>query len=297
MLGQTPPVPPGGASITIRRAKQEDAPECGRICFDAFYGISTKHGFPPDFPSPDVAVGLLSMMFSHPGFYCLVAESDGCMVGSNCLDERSAIAGLGPMTVDPSMQDRGVGRKLMEAVLVRARERNFPGVRLLQSTFHNRSLALYCRLGFDAREPVSVMQGPPFGKRVEGCSVRQARASDVEDCNRQCMKVHGHDRAGELTDAIKNGTAVVVERHERITGYATVLAFFGHAVAETILDLQALIASAEAFAGPGIIVPTRNSDLFRWCLENGLRVVQPMTLMSSGLYNEPAGAYLPSVLF
>lgn len=46
-----------------------------------------------------------------------------------------------------------------------------------------------------------------------------------------------------------------------------------------------------------IIVPTRNSDLFRWCLENGLRVVQPMTLMSSGLYNEPAGAYLPSVLF
>jgi len=31
--------------------------------------------------------------------------------------------------------------------------------------------------------------------------------------------------------------------------------------------------------------------------ENGLRVVQPMTLMTSGLYNEPAGVYLPSVLF
>jgi GNAT superfamily N-acetyltransferase len=297
MLGQTLPVPPGGPSITIRRAKQEDAQVCGRICFDAFCGISTKHGFPPDWPSPDVAVGLLSTMFSQPEFYCVVAESDGCMVGSNCLDERSAIAGIGPNTVDPSIQDRGVGRKLMEAVLVRARERNFPGVRLLQSTFHNRSLALYSRLGFDAREPVSVMQGPALRKRVEGCSVRQARASDVEDCNRQCMKVHGHDRAGELTDAIKNGTAVVVERHERITGYATALAFLGHAVAETNLDLQALIASAEAFAGPGIIVPTRNSDLFRWCLENGLRVVQPMTLMSSGLYNEPAGAYLPSVLF
>jgi hypothetical protein len=96
---------------------------------------------------------------------------------------------------------------------------------------------------------------------------------------------------------MKGGTAVVVERHERITGYTTVLAFFGHAVGETNLDLQALIASAEAFAGPGIIVPTRNSDLFRWCLENGLRVVQPMTLMTLGLYNEPAGAYLPSVLF
>ena len=227
----------------------------------------------------------------------MVAESDGRLVGSNCLDERSVIAGIGPITVEPSIQNRGVGRELMGAVLVRARERNFPGVRLLQSAFHNRSLALYSRLGFDAREPVSVMQGPPLRKRIEGCSVRPAKVSDAEDCKRVCMQVHGHDRAGELADAIKDGTAMVVERGERITAYTTVMAFFGHAVAETNLDLQALIASAEAFAGPGIIVPTRNSGLFRWCLENSLRVVQPMTLMSSGLYNEPAGAYLPSVLF
>lgn len=297
MSAQAPSIPPGGPSIDVRRARPEDAPVCGRVCFDAFYRISTNHGFPPDFPSPDVAVGLLSKMFSHPGFYCVVAESDGRIVGSNCLDERSMIAGLGPITVDPSIQNRGVGRKLMEAVLARARERNFPGVRLLQSAFHNRSLALYSRLGFNARELVSVMQGLPLRKRIEGCSVRPVRISDVEDCRRVCMQVHGHDRAGELADAMKNGTAVLVERDERITGYATILAFFGHAVAETNLDLQALIASAEAFAGPGIIVPTRNSGLFRWCLENGLRVVQPMTLMTSGLYNEPAGAYLPSVLF
>lgn len=297
MSAQALSIPPGDPSITVRRAKIEDAPVCGRVCYDAFYKISTDHGFPPDFPSPEVAVGLLSMMFSHPGFYCVVAESDGRLVGSNCLDERSVIAGIGPITVEPSIQNRGVGRELMGAVLVRARERNFPGVRLLQSAFHNRSLALYSRLGFDAREPVSVMQGPPLRKRIEGCSVRPAKVSDVEDCKRVCMQVHGHDRAGELPDAIKDGTAMVVERGERITAYTTVMAFFGHAVAETNLDLQALIASAEAFAGPGIIVPTRNSGLFRWCLENSLRVVQPMTLMSSGLYNEPAGAYLPSVLF
>ena len=126
-------------------------------------------------------------MFSHPGFYCVVADSGGCVVGSNCLDERTAIAGLGPITVDPSIQDQGVGRKLMEAVLVRARERNFPGVRLLQSAFHNRSLALYGRLGFDAREPLAVMQGPPLRKRIEGCSVRPARVSDIEDCKRVCI--------------------------------------------------------------------------------------------------------------
>jgi hypothetical protein len=109
--------------------------------------------------------------------------------------------------------------------------------------------------------------------------------------------VHGHTRSGELADGIAKGTASVVERHGRITGYTSELAYFGHSVAESNLDLQALIAAAPAFGGPGILIPTRNNELFRWCLEHGLRVVQPLTLMSIGLYNEPAGAYLPSILY
>jgi GNAT superfamily N-acetyltransferase len=283
--------------ITIRKATPDDAPVCGRICYEAFTRINTDHGFPPDFPGPDPAVGVLTTMFSNPAFHCVVAESEGRIAGSNCLDERSTIAGVGPITIDPAIQNQGIGRKLMEAVLDRARERNFQGVRLLQAAFHNRSLSLYAKLGFDAREPVSVMQGPPLRTGAAGCSVRAAKDSDAEHCNRVCRQVHGHDRAGELADAIKHGTAMVVERQGRITGYATMMAFFGHAAAETNLDLQALIASAESFGGPGILVPTRNAALFRWCLENGLRVVEPMTLMTVGLYNEPAGAYLPSILY
>jgi hypothetical protein len=75
------------------------------------------------------------------------------------------------------------------------------------------------------------------------------------------------------------------------------LAVFGHATAESNLDMQALIASTESFGGPGILLPSRNSTLLRWCLANGLQVIQPMTLMSIGLYNEPVGAWFPSVLF
>jgi hypothetical protein len=29
----------------------------------------------------------------------------------------------------------------------------------------------------------------------------------------------------------------------------------------------------------------------------GLKVVQPMTLMTRGLYGEPSGAWLPSILY
>ena len=48
---------------------------------------------------------------------------------------------------------------------------------------------------------------------------------------------------------------------------------------------------------PGFLVPTRNARVLRWCLRQGLRIVQPMTLMSVGLYNEPAGAFVPSILY
>src|SRR5271166_3680698 len=58
-------------------------------------------GLPNDFPSADVAAGLLGMLLQHPSFYGIVAERDGTIIGSNFLDERSAIAGLGPITVDP----------------------------------------------------------------------------------------------------------------------------------------------------------------------------------------------------
>jgi hypothetical protein len=227
----------------------------------------------------------------------VVAEVDGRVVGSNVLDERSAIRGVGPITIDPSAQNLGVGRKLMQAAMDRSSERGAAGVRLVQAAFHNRSLSLYASLGFDIREPLACMQGRTIERTIPGCKVRPAKPGDEKSCNALSRRVHGFDRGVELAQAMEQGTALVVERGGRVTGYATHLAFFGHSTAETNLDLQALIASADSFVGPGILVPSRNSVLLRWCLRNGLRVVQPMTLMSAGLYNEPAGAWLPSVSF
>jgi predicted N-acetyltransferase YhbS len=284
-------------AVTIRQARPEDAAACGRVCYEAFYTINTRHNFPPDIPSAEAAAGLLGRLFAHPRIYCVVAEVEGRIAGSNCLDERSAISGVGPITVDPASQNAGIGRKLMKAVLDRAWQNGCAGVRLVQAAFHNRSLSLYTTLGFDPREPLACMQGTPLKKQIPGCSVRAAQMADLENCNRVCWQVHGHDRSGELSDAIGGGTAVVVERGGRITGYSSALAFFGHSAGESNVDLQALIASAESFGGSGILVPARNAALFRWCLENGLRVVQPMTLMTMGLYNEPAGAWLPSIIF
>src|SRR5436305_863781 len=272
-------------NVTLRPGNAADAQRCGEICYNAFKAIAEQHNFPPDFPSPEVATGLLAGLLAHPGFYSVVAEIEGKIVGSNFLDERSIVAGLGPITVDPYVQNRAIGRHLMQVALDRVKERRFPGVRLLQAAYHNRSLSLYARLGFVAREPLSTMQGAPLAVQIPGYTVRPATARDLDACNQVCVQVHGHDRRGELLDAIEQGTATLVEHGGRITGYATPVARFGHAVGETNEALKALIGAAPAFPGSGFLLPTRNGELFRWCLDHGLRVVHPMTLMSVGLYN------------
>ena len=284
-------------SSDMRPPTVDDAGELGRICFEAFRAIAERHNFPPDFPSAEVAAGLMSMLISHPNIYGVVAEKDGRLLGSNFLDERSEIAGVGPITVDPSSQDSGVGRRLMENVMARAAEQRFPGVRLLQTAYHTRSLSLYAKLGFEVRDVLATMQGEAIGESLPGHLVRAARQDDIEECSRLCADAHGHDRAGEVRDAVTQGAAQVVESDGEIVGYTTGVAFFGHSVAATNDAMKALIAAAPEFGGPGFLLPPRNTELFNWCTQRGLRVVQLMTLMTHGVYQTPKRPFLASILY
>lgn len=283
--------------IRLRDSVPADAERCGEICYEAFRLIAEEHGFPPDFESVESAVKTLTRMLDSPSFYGVVAEVDGEIAGSNFLDERGTVAGLGPITVDPSGQNSGVGRLLMQHMLDRAEEKKYAGVRLFQSAYHNRSLSLYAKLGFVAREPVSVMLGDPVRLEIPGYKVRPLTEEDAEACNAVCRRVHGLERGGEVRDALRWGRPLLVEHEGRVTGYATTLGSAGHAVGESNEEIKALIGAATAYRGTGIIVPTRNAELFRWCLDRGLRVSFPGTMMSVGFYTEPQGGYLPSSLY
>jgi predicted N-acetyltransferase YhbS len=283
--------------LTVREATLQDADACGRIFYDAFDSIATAHNFPIEPGSPDFTHFLVGQMLAGDGYAAFVAERDGEVIGSAFVDERAVVAGIGPVTVDPAAMDAGVGRALMEAAMRRERHRGAASVRLVQTAYHYRSLSLYTKLGFAVRETLSVFQGEPPALSVPGRGVRQAEESDRSACAELCTRVHGFDRDAELGDAIMAGTARVVERPGRISAYATGLGYGWHAVGETNEDLFALLGSGEPFMGLGILVPSRNHQLMQWCLENGLRIVQQSTLMTTGLYSEPTGPYLPSILF
>jgi len=283
--------------MNIRDASKADSQMCGRILYDAFRDLAERHNFPPDFPSAEAATGLASMLIGTPGFYGVVAEDAGKIVGSNFMDERSPIFGIGPISVTPGVQNRAIGRRLMDAALDRAAAQKAVGIRLVQAGYHNRSLCLYTKLGFVTREPLSLLQGPKLNASFAGYDVRPAEDRDLEACNKLCREVHGFDRDRELRDAIRAHSASVVEHSDEITGYATSIGFVAHAVAKTNQDLKSLIGAATEFPGLGFLLPTRNHEVFGWCLNRGLKLVFQMTLMSIGLYNEPAGAYLPSILY
>lgn len=94
---------------------------------------------------------------------------------------------------------------------------------------------------------------------------------------------------------LNQGTMKVVEHLGRLTGYSTWIGCGCHAVAERNDDLKALIGAAPDFSDAGFLVPSRNADLSRWCLSQGLRVVSQAILLTFGLYNDPLGAYLPYI--
>ncbi len=91
--------------IKLRPASPGDVDALSSICYGAFAGINDRHGFPPDFLSVDVARGLMQYMLGQPEHvYSVVAEAGGRVVGSNFLWEGGAVAGVGPITVDPAAQ-------------------------------------------------------------------------------------------------------------------------------------------------------------------------------------------------
>jgi predicted N-acetyltransferase YhbS len=291
-------------TIQIRAMREGDVERCGRICFEAFSEIARRHNFRPDFPAPEAAMQLMQMLYANPAVFSVVAERDGEVIGSNHLMEYDAIRAVGPITVDPKAQAKGAGRMLMETVIERGKrsieDKTAAGIRLVQDAFNTTSLSLYASLGFDIKEPLALIEGQLHGDVPADVTVRALREKDYDSCAELCRLVHRFDRLNELKHTPPFATSFVALRDGRITAYATAPQFWtmNHAVAETMSDMCALLTgAANLLEGKPLsfLLPTRQSDLFRWCLQKGLRVVKPLALMSMGEYHEPRSCYLPSV--
>jgi len=289
--------------IQLRPIRESEYDRAAQIVFDAFGGIARRHNFPLDMPQIEIAQGLVKAFSSHPAVFAVAAEGDGKLLGVNFLDYRTPTGGVGPICVDPGTQQKGVGRKLMQAVIDEGKRRNLRSVRLVQDAFNTTSMSLYASLGFDVKEPLALMRGTPKDKlAASGATVRPVTEKDLEPCAALCRATHGFDRTGELRESLTMFHSMLLERNGRVVAYASAPTFWilNHAVAATEQDLHDLMLGAGAAAGGeplSMLLPIRQASLFRWCLAQGLRVVKPMTLMSTGEYQEPTTPFWPSVQF
>ncbi len=286
-------------SVIIREIKNSDAENAGKFIYEAFKGIAEQHNFPLDFPVLEAGLGFAQMWIGHPSIYGVAAEENGEFVGSNFLTELDEIRGVGPITVNPNVQSRGTGRKLMQAVIERGQ--NAAGIRLLQDAFNTKSMSLYASLGFDIKEPIALMTGKPSGEVSKNVTVRPMTEEDLPQTAELHKKIHGFERNGELSMALQAFKPFVAEREGKIVAYASTVSAWhlNHGVAETENDMRDLLtgASAQLNEVVSILLPTRQASFHRWALQSGLRMIKPMSLMAMGEYYEPNGTWFPSVLY
>lgn len=275
-----------------------DSAELGRIAYEAFRQIAGTHGFPHDFPNPEVAARVVDLVAGLPRSYRVAARVQGKIVGSNFMIMTDDVAAVGPISVDPVHHGRGVGRRLMQAALNYAEQQGFKKVRLLQDSYNTTSLSLYASLGFDVREPIAVMQPGRAGARDAG--VRPAQPADLDSMEHLCVRHYKVSRRGELAAWLERKLPVLVQVADgRINGYL-VPGTIGHGVAETEAVAMALISQIPHYTTPGhdgFFCPLRNTSLFRAALRSGCRLVKVMTLMTRGPYEDPAHVWMPSIAY
>ncbi len=282
-------------TIELRQARAEDVPELGRICYEAFKDIAESHGFPTDFPTVEFAQQAIGMFTAQEDVYGVGAFAGGTAKGSNFIEMWDEAAGIGPISVDIPAQGRGIGRQMMQHVIVHGRSQGFEMIRLCQDSFNMRSLALYASLGFDVKEPMSYL-ALSNGNAIDS-AVRPATPDDLDAMDELCRGIYRISRRHECEALMRLGFPAFVLDRNGIRGYLIGLAI-GHGVAESddgmialINGLGASVPDAHAF------VPLRNGGLYRKALAAGHRNQKVMNLMALGPYEEPRGTFCPSVLF
>lgn len=286
------------SGVQLITPEPRHAGELGRICYEAFKDIADRHGFPPDFPSVQVARSVIGMLIERPDFYGVAALADGELAGSNYLSFSDPVAGLGPITVDCAFQGRDIGRALMQNVIDYARRNAIQRVRLLQDAYNTASISLYSSLGFEVKHATAFMRMSPAAK--PDASVRPVQESDLPALDALCQRNYKASRRNELASAVQGGLSPFTrQRDGRLTGYL-IPGIFGHGVAESVDDAVTIAAQSARLMPPDRMVcfsPLDDRALFAAFLKAGFRTIKILNLMAMGPYEEPASVWMPSILY
>ena len=289
---------------TFTTVLPEQAAEVGMLVYEAFLDIAERHNFEPPFPTPELAQTVVRLLAHTEGVESYLLAEDGRPLACNFGDERDEAVGVGPVAVAVDQQGRGLGRRVMEALLERAERGGFASARLVQASYNLQSFSLYHNLGFDVKDVLASLRGRPPEEEAPGDHVREYTRADLDACDALHREVLGIGRRHDIEFVANFAPPVVVERDGRIAGYLSRFpgeeVFVTHGVARDERALRDLVI-ATARAAPGaqlrLLLPARQAETVRWAMARGFRLVELDTYMVRGDYQEPAGAWVPSPFY
>jgi GNAT superfamily N-acetyltransferase len=280
--------------------EERDVTRAGEVIVAAFNDVFARHGFPQPFPSPEVGIGLARGYLRLEPQECFVAVEGGQIVGSGFLHLRGETAGIGPITVDPACQTKGVGKEIMMTV-IRA-GRHCPSLRLVQDAFNVASFSLYSKLGFVSYGTVLSLAGQDLQApaRTRGITIREMTAGDTTKVATLDAKLTGITRPRDMHYFLSQSPQLVGLVEGKLAGYLCLLrtdrgTFLGPAAATEPAILRALVTHAlESEQGKMLRMrlPSRHTEIFRDLMKLGFRLETMQTYMVRGPWKPPKGVDL-----
>jgi GNAT superfamily N-acetyltransferase len=289
-------------TVEIRRMTRADIAEVGRIGVDAFNDLMARHNRPPLYPDPQVGQLAATASLNLDPDRCLVAVDGDRIVGSIFYRLRGETVSVGPATVAPADQGRGIGRDLLQTVI--DREPNARSMRIMQDSLNLSSFELLVRIGYTLGEEVA-MFSLPAGFREDRESDPGVRPASVEDLNEVLTMDHGlsaSDRRRDFEFFRRFGKVLVLHERSRLRGYLaqmptpgrTMLGPGGADDAQSLVRLV-LHAVSETLGELSLVLPARDRETLKPLLDVGFRLAGLTNLMYRGDWHPAPGAYAYSL--
>jgi predicted N-acetyltransferase YhbS len=189
----------------------DEADRVMRSAFGTYLGMADPGGFGGDaeFVRTRAAAGHVS---------AFVAEREGRVVGSSMVTRWGSFAFVGPVTVDASAWNGGLGRRLMEPVVDELAVWGVTFAGLFTFANSAKHIGLYHRFGFYPRTLTALMgrrvdQHPAQGPAARTLSARAApdQVQLLADIGELCSTVFdGLDLSGEIEALTSQGLGDVV---------------------------------------------------------------------------------------
>ena len=210
-------------TTVICSLERADLERAGEVLFGAFTTNAVSRGYAPALRSVQEGVSWAWALLRHEPAERLVAVQEDRVVGICCLTPRGLLGGIGPVAVDPECQGRGIGRKLLQAVLHKAG--GCSSIRLFQEAFNPASFSLYYGEGFSSvADLLDLRADRGSRKRCEPCGqVSKATAADLNEIHAYDAPRSGADRRPDLGYLQQWGSIFIHRAEEKITGYLACL--------------------------------------------------------------------------